>query len=128
MKERCFNPKIKAYKNYGARGIKVCDRWIKFENFLADMGEMPEGLTLERIDNEKGYFPGNTKWGTRKEQAGNTRNNKFFEFNGIAHILPDWSRITGIARSTIDGRIRGGWSIEEALTIKPVIGRNQYHD
>ena len=73
MRNRCNNPNNIGYKWYGGRGITVCGRWMEFENFSADMGERPEGLTLERINNEEGYYPGNCKWATPKEQANNQR-------------------------------------------------------
>ena len=73
MKQRCTNPKKPDYKYYGGRGIEVCMRWLKFENFLADMGERPEGLTLDRINNDGNYESGNCRWATRMEQMHNTR-------------------------------------------------------
>lgn len=85
MKARCNNPNFTAYKDYGGRGIKVCQRWYKFENFFEDMGKKPRRLTIERINNEKGYCLQNCKWATRKEQSNNQRDQInqiwFFGFN-----------------------------------------------
>src|SRR5215471_14320347 len=72
MKRRCFNPERKLWPRYGGRGITVCDRWLVFSNFLADMGEKPKGLTLERVNNDGDYEPNNCKWGTPTEQSRNT--------------------------------------------------------
>lgn len=74
MKSRCLRPKDKAYPNYGGRGVMVCDRWLDFANFIADMGRRPPGrMTIERLENDKGYEPGNCKWATYSEQAKNHR-------------------------------------------------------
>ncbi len=87
MKDRCLNPNDKNYKNYGGRGITVCERWMDFTNFLADMGEKPEGLTLDRINNDGNYEPGNCRWATWKEQRRNQR--KFDHKNQYLFIATD---------------------------------------
>ncbi len=76
MKERCQNPNHPQFKDYGGRGIIICNRWMNFVNFLEDMGEKPEGLTLDRIDNDGDYEPGNCRWATWKEQIQNRRDRK----------------------------------------------------
>lgn len=82
MVSRCRNPQSKYFKNYGGRGITVCDRWLAFGNFLKDMGERPDGLSLDRKDNNKGYSPDNCKWATRAEQNSNQRRNVYVVIQG----------------------------------------------
>jgi hypothetical protein len=82
MKTRCLNEKCKAYKNYGGRGIKICDEWMGFENFHRDMGDPGSRMSLERIDNEKGYFKENCKWIPVKEQSKNRRTTRYVEYKG----------------------------------------------
>jgi hypothetical protein len=117
MKTRCTNSNTKGFKNYGGRGIVVCERWTKFENFLEDMGDPPENMTLERIDNEKGYSPENCKWATATEQANNKRNNIKIEFNGKTKSLRQWADEIGIPKSAISQRLLRGWSVRHVLTI-----------
>lgn len=116
MKRRCYTPSDSAYPRYGARGIGVCAEWRNsFEAFLADMGESPAGLTLERINNDKDYSPANCRWATRTEQANNRRSSRFVEWNGKRQTIANWSRETGIKQSTIGERLRNGWPPERAL-------------
>jgi hypothetical protein len=118
MTARCTNPKHIVYKHYGGRGIKVCERWHSFSNFLEDMGEKPKGLTLERSDNNKDYSPENCYWATRKQQGRNKRNSRILTLNGISMTLSEWSEKLGVRPSVIHCRIHKlGWSIENALTI-----------
>lgn len=119
MRGRCFNPKNRAFPSYGGRGISVCERWMVFENFLLDMGKRPPGMSLDRIDNDSGYCPGNCRWTDRKTQARNRRSNRVITFNGTSATLAYWADKTGINQTTIRKRIRGGWPLSQALTIKP---------
>lgn len=117
MKTRCSNPKNKEYPNYGGRGIKVCDRWKKFSNFWEDMGATwKSGLSIDRIDNDGNYEPGNCRWATAKIQSRNKRWNVKLTHNGKTMILMDWSKETGIIFPTLCHRIRAGWSTERILT------------
>jgi hypothetical protein len=115
MKNRCNNPKDIYYKNYGGRGITYCDEWEWFENFLRDMGQCPEGMTLERIDNNGNYCRENCRWATRVEQMNNTRSNHWIDYNGDVKTLTQWSKITGISLGTLNKRLKNGWSIEDTL-------------
>lgn len=118
MIARCTNPKDKSYPRYGGRGIDVCARWRTFENFLADMGEKPEGMSIERIDNSRGYFPENCRWIPLAEQSRNRRNVRLLTFNGKTRNLTEWSKEVGIDRETLLSRIKKGWDAEKVLTTK----------
>ena len=106
MKERCSNPTCKAFPNYGGRGIKVDDRWMRFENFFADMGEKPAGLSIERIDNDGPYAPGNCRWATRTEQSRNTRRSRFVILNGVSLCVEDAAKQVGISPHMIQWRAK----------------------
>lgn len=117
MRTRCYNKKATYYADYGGRGVTVCERWAKFANFLEDMGQPPEGMTLERADNELGYSKENCLWASRKAQANNRRSSRFIEYNGQTKTLQQWAEATGLQRATIAYRLdKAGMSIEEALT------------
>lgn len=116
MKQRCLNPACVAYRNYGARGISICRLWLKFENFLLDMGEKPEGLSLERKDVNGNYEPDNCKWATKLEQNGNRRDCRFFEHDGKRLNIDQWSREAGVHPATIRGRLRNGLPFEQAIS------------
>ena len=105
--------------DYGGRGISVCERWLKFENFLADMGPRPDGHTLDRIDSNGNYEPTNCRWATAREQAANRRNLQLVTFNGVSLTITDWSRKTGIPLAALFARFAKGWSPERCLTQLP---------
>ena len=112
MKARCLNPDRRDYKNYGGRGIKVCDRWMTFENFLADMGEKPKGLTLERINVDGDYDPNNCQWATYKEQANNWRKSIRAEYEGKSFTAKQLSEMLGVGYERIVWAIKkygSGW-------------------
>lgn len=112
MKSRC-NSDI---PNYGGKGIGVCKRWLKFENFYADMGDPPDGLTLDRKNNSKGYSPANCRWADKMTQTLNRTNTKFLTFKGETLCVSHWARRLGIRQDTLSWRIRSGWPVKKALT------------
>lgn len=119
MKQRCADFNNNQYKNYGGRGITVCKRWINsFGNFLEDMKERPtKNHSIDRIDNNSGYYKENCRWATPKEQARNTRRNCLIVFNGKIQCLTDWAKETNINTTTLWARIfQYNWSIKKALT------------
>ncbi len=116
MLRRCYDPKSPAYKNYGGRGIKVCDRWRNFSNYYDDIGDIPKGLSIERIDNNTGYSPENCKIATRTEQNRNQRRNKKITYNGESLILIEWCEKLKLNYRSVASRLKRGWSVEKALT------------
>ena len=106
MHSRCYRTKDPSYKYYGGRGIEVCDAWHDISNFEKWVNEHPyfEGATLDRIDSNGNYSPGNCRWATMFEQDKNRRNSILIEWNGEIHNITEWSKITGLNRSTISNR------------------------
>jgi hypothetical protein len=122
MLQRCTNPNNTQYKDYGARGITVCDRWKVFKNFLADMGIRPEGMTLDRKNNDKGYTPKNCKWSTRSEQQRNRRGNNVWAYKGKHKTVAEWAEQLGMKRHSLYMRVAVyGWTIKRALTTPPMM-------
>jgi len=109
MRNRCNNPRATQHSYYGARGIRVCERWNTFAQFLADMGPKPTSAhTLERVDNDGPYSKENCRWATQAEQSRNTRRNHFLTVDGVTRCISEWEEITGIKGPTIRYRIRHG--------------------
>jgi hypothetical protein len=126
MKARCYNPKNIRYDRYGSRGIKVCDRWLDFNNFYIDLHESyAEGLTIERIDNNGNYSPENVRWASLKEQARNKSTNRSITFNGETHLEIEWETILNIPARLISKRLGRGWPVEEALST-PILKKGFY--
>lgn len=117
MIRRCYNPKSREWPGYGGRGITVCERWRgSFVDFFEDMGPRPKGLSLDRRNNDGNYEPENCRWATRREQANNTRRVRPVAWNGKTQSLGQWTRETGIPWTTLDYRLKCGWSVERTLT------------
>lgn len=115
MLDRCLNPKNSQFHNYGGRGISVCERWLKLENFVADMSPRPPGLTLERIDNDGDYAPGNCRWATYKEQGQNRRTNVKATVWGETLTAAVIAERSGLHKATIARRIHRGLSEADVI-------------
>jgi hypothetical protein len=116
MKTRCYNENNEHYARYGERGIRICDRWLNsFENFVEDMGECPKGFTIERIDNNGSYEPGNCRWATTAEQNVNKRNNWNLQYNGLNLNRKHWATISGIPFGTLRSQLKRGLSLAECF-------------
>lgn len=118
MIDRCTNKNHFAYKNYGGRGIKVFSRWRKsYLAFLSDVGRRPSAAhSLNRIENNKGYFPGNVNWVTSKAQNRNKRNNLLIEIDGVVKTMTEWVLSSDVNLQAFYGRLKRGWDPKEALT------------
>lgn len=117
MHNRCKNPRHPHARDYAGRGIGVCERWGDFAHFVADMGTRPtRDHSIDRIDNMRGYSPDNCRWATRFEQHRNKRNNLIIEAFGESLTLAGWAERTGLLRTTITGRLKRGWTAEQALS------------
>lgn len=120
IKTRCFNKSNPSYARYGGRGITMCDSWKdSFERFLDDMGLPPANTSIERIDNNGGYFPINCKWATQKEQCRNRSSNRIVSFESSEACITDVNERKGFPRNLISNRIGRGWSVEDAVN-RPV--------
>lgn len=124
--QRCQNPNHISFKWYGAKGVKVCKRWKRFENFLADMGPRPEGHSIDRKNNRLGYFPSNCRWATEVVQQNNRKSNRLLTFRGVTQSCAMWDRTMGLRIYTISGRLFRGFTVERAITepINPNRQRN----
>lgn len=118
MRRRCSDPGTECYTHYGARGIRVCDRWeTSFSAFISDVGPRPgRGYSIDRIDNNGNYEPGNCRWATRTVQARNTRRNRHIKWGGREQTIIEWAEELNISASTLSGRLRRGQSVSDALT------------
>lgn len=120
MKRRCYDAKSPDFVRYGARGIRVCDRWQRSANFLEDMAlSYIDGYTLDRIDNNGNYEPSNCRWASPKQQANNTRRNRIITITGVTKTLAQWIEQSGLKPSTVKQRYYVyGWPIEKALNLE----------
>lgn len=123
MLRRCNETNHPAYRNYGGRGITVCERWHDYLNFEADVSPRPDGLTLDRVDNNGPYSPSNFRWATMKEQSNNRRpqsvprsDSKFIEYMGDRLSIREWALRLGLKKQTLLVRLKKGWTVERAMT------------
>lgn len=117
MRKRCYDPNNIGFKDYGGRGIMVCERWINsFENFFSDMGQRPAGTSIDRIDSNGNYEPSNCRWSTSKEQNSNTRSTHNLTYNGETLTVRGWGERLGINPQTLHKRLNLGWPTERVLS------------
>lgn len=114
-KDRCHSSK--KYRDYAARGITVCGRWMSFENFLSDMGECPDGMQIDRIDNDGNYEPSNCRWASLKDQANNKRGSRKITHNGITMTISQWAEKMNVFRYSLSRKIAKGFDLETAIKL-----------
>lgn len=117
MRQRCLNPNNIGYKNYGGRGILICEQWNDFFVFYEDMGPCPNGYSIVRKDNNGNYEPSNCKWANCVEQRGNTRQNRYLTLGGITLCVSEWARRVGMPKTTLTNRVNRWGDVHQALTL-----------
>lgn len=118
MRNRCRLKNVWNYASYGGAGLSYEPSWESFDNFLLDMGERPDGMTLDRIDNSKGYYKDNCRWATPAQQQANRSNCMMLTYEGITQTSAEWSRQLGLAKGAVWNRIKLGWTVERAVTTR----------
>ena len=126
MWRRCTNEKDAAYPHYGGRGITVCARWESYAAFEADMGRRPESMSIDRIDNNGNYEPGNCRWATQKQQARNTRTNVVYFHDGEWRCIAEIAERTGVDRSLLAHRLASDWTLDRAINTDPNAANDPY--
>ena len=116
MMHRCLNPTNKRYSTYGGRGIKIHESWTTFDGFYADMGDRPPGMSLDRIDNGKGYSPDNCRWASVSQQQRNKRSNALISYRGESLPIVTWAERFGVPYHIIWNRSRAGWNPERIFS------------
>jgi len=117
MRKRCNTPSCVQYKYYGGKGITICQTWNDFAVFLTDMGQRPDGMTLDRIDASKGYFKANCRWANQTTQVRNRSNTRYIEAMGQKMTIAEWAEKTGLTYYTILLRLRRGLTEHDAVTL-----------
>ena len=128
MKRRCHSKSHPRYKEWGGKGVTVCEEWLHdFKKFYEDMGPRPsKSHSIDRIDGTMGYSKENCRWATKKEQSENRPTwVHIIEFNGERKTITEWAKVVGIARKSLYGRLESGWSVEEALTTKKLMSKRE---
>ncbi len=120
MVDRCNRPKNRVFRYYGGKGIRVCEKWMSFQGFYADMGACPEGCSIDRINSNGNYEPANCRWATQKQQMRNQGRNRNFNIDGEVKCLAEWCEKYQISEDVVYQRLLLGWGIEKALT-SPVV-------